>query len=298
MKNEKLKSIYKIIKNRSSLSLRKKVKLILKNLRIKRNLFYAIKLGKVVSKEEIISTLNSLGMKKGDTILVHSSLSRIGYIENGTQTVLEALQTIVGENGTIGVPTFWGLTRDYLSGYTTYDVQRSKSYLGAFTEKIRTHPNALRSLHPTHSAAFIGPNAEFLTCDHHLDKTPFGPHSPFQKLRYIDGKILLFGVDIEYVTNLHTIEETINKFPINVYRDKRIIFDVITKERKTLKVESSLHCTKIASNRNSLKLLPYFNKYNVIKDLKLGEGRVKIINANKLHKILTHLYHLGITMYS
>lgn len=37
--------------------------------------------------------------------MVHTSLKRMGYICGGAQTVIEALMEVVGENGTIMMPT-------------------------------------------------------------------------------------------------------------------------------------------------------------------------------------------------
>lgn len=60
---------------------------------------------RVILKEEIIQKLREVGLEKGDAVMVHTSLKRMGYVCGGTQTVIEALMEIVGENGTIMMPT-------------------------------------------------------------------------------------------------------------------------------------------------------------------------------------------------
>jgi aminoglycoside 3-N-acetyltransferase len=45
---------------------------------------------------DLLNTFESIGIRKGDTLLVHSSLSSFGYVEGGTQTVIEALLASVG----------------------------------------------------------------------------------------------------------------------------------------------------------------------------------------------------------
>lgn len=60
---------------------------------------------RVILKEEIVKKLREAGLEKGDAVMVHTSLKRMGYICGGAQTVIEALMEVVGENGTIMMPT-------------------------------------------------------------------------------------------------------------------------------------------------------------------------------------------------
>ena len=60
---------------------------------------------RVILKEEIVQKLREVGLEKGDAVMVHTSLKRMGYICGGAQTVIEALMEVVGENGTIMMPT-------------------------------------------------------------------------------------------------------------------------------------------------------------------------------------------------
>ena len=60
---------------------------------------------RVILKEEIVQKLREVGLEKGDVVMVHTSLKRMGYVCGGAQTVIEALMEVVGENGTIMMPT-------------------------------------------------------------------------------------------------------------------------------------------------------------------------------------------------
>lgn len=60
---------------------------------------------RVLLKEEIVQKLRKVGLEKGDAVMVHTSLKRMGYVCGGAQTVIEALMEVVGENGTIMMPT-------------------------------------------------------------------------------------------------------------------------------------------------------------------------------------------------
>lgn len=59
----------------------------------------------VILKEEIVQKLREVGLERGDAVMVHTSLKRMGYVCGGAQTVIEALMEVVGENGTIMMPT-------------------------------------------------------------------------------------------------------------------------------------------------------------------------------------------------
>ena len=59
----------------------------------------------VILKDEIIQKLKEVGLKSGDTVMVHTSLGKMGYVCGGAQAVIEALMEVVGDSGTIMMPT-------------------------------------------------------------------------------------------------------------------------------------------------------------------------------------------------
>ena len=61
--------------------------------------------GDVVTESAILKDLKRIGVEKGDTLLVHSSLSKIGYVEEGPKTVVSALLKSIGENGNLLMPS-------------------------------------------------------------------------------------------------------------------------------------------------------------------------------------------------
>ena len=46
---------------------------------------------KTIVKTEIVDALKSVGLQRGDSVMVHTSLGKIGYVCGGAQTVIEAL---------------------------------------------------------------------------------------------------------------------------------------------------------------------------------------------------------------
>ena len=58
-----------------------------------------------IIKQELINDFIKIGLEKGDVVIVHTSLKKIGYVCGGAQTVIEALIDVVGPEGTIMMPT-------------------------------------------------------------------------------------------------------------------------------------------------------------------------------------------------
>lgn len=130
---------------------------------------------------------------------VHSSLSALGYVEGGADTVVDALLEAVGPNGTVMVPTF------NHGAAEVYDWRNTPSSNGAVTEALRRRAEARRSVHPTHPYAAIGPHAEYLV-EGHLDVDTFDRKSPLGKLADLGGLVLLLGVGMRANTAAHVGE--------------------------------------------------------------------------------------------
>jgi len=149
-----------------------------------------------VTKEDVKEGLKRLGLGKDDIVFVHSSLSSLGYVEGGADTVIDALLETVGPQGTVAVPTYSTNSLKYLEDEDAYyelsvvhmepyDPETTPVWTGLIPETFRKRKNALRSLSPTHSIAAIGPKARELT------EGDWG-----KKLQELEGYVLMLGVDI------------------------------------------------------------------------------------------------------
>jgi aminoglycoside 3-N-acetyltransferase len=162
-----------------------------------------------ISREEIARDLRSLGLRAGDTVLVHSAMSRIGFVQGGAPAVVDAFLDALGPEGTLAFP-FTGSMLAYVKSDPDFDVDETPSKMGAITEAVRLRPGALRSLEPTHSVAALGPQAQFLVEDHVHAQGSCDTHSPLYRLTQIDAGtsyVLLLGVDYRNCTLLHAAEE-------------------------------------------------------------------------------------------
>ncbi len=174
---------------------------------------------KIVLKNDILQALKEVGVQNGQSIMVHTSLSKLGFVCGGAQVVIEALLESVGNEGTIMMPAqswknldpecgvhweepkeWWQLIRDNWPAYDK-DITPTNT-MGAVAEMFRKWRGTLRSEHPSCSVAAWGKNAEFLTCRHDLSNV-FGDGSPIGKLYDLDGYVLLIGVGYDKNTSLH-----------------------------------------------------------------------------------------------
>lgn len=174
---------------------------------------------KVVLKNDILSALKEIGVSKGQSIMVHTSLSSLGFVCGGPQIVIEALLESIGEEGTIMMPTQSWKNLDPSTGvhweepeewhdiirenWPAYDKDITPTNtMGAVAEMFRKWKGTFRSDHPARSVAAWGKYAKHLTENHDLSNI-FGEGSPLSKLYDLDGYVLLIGVGYDKNTSLH-----------------------------------------------------------------------------------------------
>jgi aminoglycoside 3-N-acetyltransferase len=170
----------------------------------------------------LVGDLRSIGLTDGMTVMVHSSLSALGFVVGGAQSVVEALTKTVGPRGTVMMPTHSGGLSDPSSWSNPpvpehwWEVLRAEMpafdphltptrMMGAVVDCFRHLDGTKRSAHPTVSASARGPNAAFLVEGHELSHG-LGESSPQARLYDLDGSILLLGVTHANNTSLHLAE--------------------------------------------------------------------------------------------
>ena len=174
--------------------------------------------------------LYNLGIRNGDTLMIHCSYKSLGGIEGGATTFFEVIGELLGEEGTLIMPAFSYETVNYEN--PLFDLQTTPSCVGYLPEYFRTEVDGvIRSVHATHSCCVKGKRANELIENHHLDLTPVGDNSPISKLPLINGKILILGSHPDHNTALHGVEEK-GRAPYIFERDKTICYILRDGERE------------------------------------------------------------------
>lgn len=158
-------------------------------------------------KQEFISGLEKLGVKPTDTILMHSSLSSLGYVEGGADTVIDILTGYLSQ-GTLLIPSLSYVLVNEPD--PLFSVTDTPSCVGQISETFRKREGVMRSIHPTHSVCGTGRYAKEILSRHFNTNTPASPEfSPFGLLPQYRGKILMLGCGLRPNTSMHSVEETI-----------------------------------------------------------------------------------------
>jgi aminoglycoside 3-N-acetyltransferase len=150
---------------------------------------------------ELIEQIRCIGLRSNDTVIVHSSFKSIGI--TNPEIFILALLEVLTDDGTLLMP---GLSYQQ-NPHNIHDVIKTPTCVGFLSEYFRNRQGTVRSIHPTHSVCGIGSTVKQLFDTHIYDSTPCGHNSPFNKLFYQKGKILMVGCGLKPNTSMHAIEE-------------------------------------------------------------------------------------------
>ncbi|MHC5184240.1 MAG: AAC(3) family N-acetyltransferase [Planctomycetota bacterium] len=179
-----------------------------------------------VIEATLVDDLTRIGVSSGMTLLVHSSLSSMGWVCGGAVAVIHALETVLGETGTLIMPThsgelsnpeewenppvdesWWPIIRNAMP---PFDAKLTPTRgMGLIPECFRGQIGVLRSQHPQLSFAAWGKYADMITKDHSLGYG-LGEESPLAKIYELGGSILLMGVGYDANTSMHLAEYRAN----------------------------------------------------------------------------------------
>src|SRR3989338_2514059 len=177
---------------------------------------------KITTKDDLVEVFGKLGMEKGMDVMAHSSMKSLGYVVNGALDVIDALLEVIGEGGTLLMPSHTGKLTDP-SGWKnpsipSEDVEIVKRCMrpfdlkttpirnrGVIPEVFLTYPGVCRSHHPLNSVIAKGRQAEAFTREHSLHASE-GMESPIGKLYERGGYVILIGVTLARCTAIHLAE--------------------------------------------------------------------------------------------
>jgi aminoglycoside 3-N-acetyltransferase len=172
-----------------------------------------------ITRERLQHDLHALGLRAGDTVMIHAAMRQVGPLLNGPDALIDAVRRVIGSEGTLMAYTDWdsvhtdlmdedGRVHDaYRAHVPGFDVHASRAARsnGIIAEFVRTTPGAVRSANPGASMAAIGRLSHWLTADHPQDYG-YGPGSPLARLVECGGRVLMVGAPRDTMTLLHYAE--------------------------------------------------------------------------------------------
>jgi aminoglycoside 3-N-acetyltransferase len=171
------------------------------------------------TRASLADDLRALGIAPGMTLLVHSSLSALGWVSGGPVAVIQALLDALTPDGTLVMPAFTGDNSDpahwmrppvpaawvpiIRESMPAYDPRITPTrMMGRIAELFRQWPGAIRSDHPQSSFAACGSRAEEIIRAHALEGS-LGDASPLARIYALGGWVLLLGVGFGNNTSFH-----------------------------------------------------------------------------------------------
>jgi len=163
-----------------------------------------------ISSEGILEDLKNIGIEKGEILFLHSSLKSIGYVEGGSDAVVDAILKAIGDTGTLIVPTYsmkGSMYRTCLYDDFIFDPRTDPRGLGAIPKSVLKLNGVEISIHPTHCVSAIGKDAKFITEAHHEAESTFGKDSPWERFMRLNGKLFGLGVSMGPITFYHVLQD-------------------------------------------------------------------------------------------
>jgi len=175
-----------------------------------------------VTVKSLITDFKQLGVRKGMILLVHSSLSRLGWVCGGAVAVVKALEAVLDEEGTLVMPAHSGDLSEP-SNWTNPPVPESwfdtirktmppfnraetpTRGMGIIPETFRKMKGVVRSNHPQVSFTARGKKSSYIVDNHELE-FGMGEGSPLARLYDLNAHILLLGVGHSNNSSLHLAE--------------------------------------------------------------------------------------------
>ena len=239
------------------------------------------------TKDELKLQIKEMGVLPGDTVIIHTSMRKIGEVEGGADTVIDAFKEYLSE-GLFLVPTHtWDLVCPKMP---IYDVNKTVPVIGALPRAAAFRKDGIRSLHPTHSVWATGRGAEEFIAGEEKAESPSPPKFLWDRLADVKAKILLLGVGNDKNTFIHSVDEVLD-IPdrLNDETFEVIILDADGKEYRH--PYRGHHCSKSDDvSQNFVNFEKAFVEMGVQTYGKFGNAEVRIVDAAKAKELLIKIY--------
>ena len=237
-----------------------------------------------ISASSLYEDLMGCGIKPGDKIVLNSSLSAIGHVDGGAETVLDVLMNYITPEGLLVMPSYphRGMF-NYLENYSVFDVRNTPSQNGIITEIFRKRKDVYRSIHPTHPLCFWGKESDYFAEGHEKSISPYDSKSPYKKLLDVNVKNFCIGVDFEHMIMIRVIDDLYEDYPVPMYfENKSYSIPVIGKNGEEIMVETKCHDPKKSAVRHNMNLFEYMKNDLLVS--RFGNAKTITLSSKKMFK--------------
>ena len=238
--------------------------------------------------DELRLSLQSVGLRKGDTVFMHSNVAWLGKLVNAkslnqiAEQIINCIVGFIGPSGTLVLPSF---TYSHSSN-KPFDYNKTPSNCGCLSEYLRLN-GGIRNEDPNVSIVSYGLNSKhFALC------SPINTYSSegiFALLEEFESKLLNINFN-SASTYLHYIERCQNV----PYRFDKSFSNLFIKENIQEIRKSSIFVRDISTNST----IPNFNKFHTrainegyAKQVKCGNGFLSYITFKNTKKVAVEGLH-------
>jgi len=236
------------------------------------------------SKQDLMDNLSAIGVDPKGTLKIHISCKAVGEVDGRGDTILDALMEYMAQ-GLLVLPSHtWGNVK--LPHNPVMDVLHTPTCVGVLTEMFRKREGVVRSLHPTHSVAAYGKDAQAFVAGEEKLQTPCGEGGTCHKLWERNAQILLIGIPFTNNTFIHGIEEwdkaegTISKEVSNLY--------VVNHQGQRLHTPQYRHCAPLGSSP-FIKVEPQAIQEGILTLGRFGDATTRLAHAKPLREMVAKL---------
>jgi len=220
--------------------------------------------------------LSDLNAERFEILYIHTALN-FGTLnpEISSQQLLEELLNLILnlDVATVVFPTYtFSFCRNEI-----YNMQKTKTRLGALNNFSRSHPNAIRSIDPLLSNVVIGKDTDLVT---NLDKSSIGKNSNFHKLdQKTNVGFVFFGPELgSCFTYMHYLE-FVKSVPYRYMR--KFTGTIISKDDKWEdEYELFVRYGNITPNNASYQYQSILEKNNVLKISNIGDSKISLVEKD------------------
>jgi aminoglycoside 3-N-acetyltransferase len=251
-------------------------------------------------RPQLLVALRALGVQPGDTVMLHSAFSAEFGFRGSVGDLIDTFIDAVGPQGHLLMVTlpYRNAAADWLESGRRFDVRKTPSMMGMVSEVFRRRPGVVRSLHPTHPIAVLGPRARQIVQAHPDCVYPCGPDTPFDEVAKADGKVVFFNVPIDTFTFFHHLEHLVSPtLPFALYTEQVYDAQVVDEQGQPRIVRTHAFARNAIRRRRPERLYDALRQSGKVASQKVGASQLLCLRVRDAIDCTRELQHTGRLFY-
>ena len=231
--------------------------------------------------KDIVNALKKIKFKKHPVIFVTSSLGMLGYCKNASSNYkissffFKALKKYKKNNATFIFPAY---SYNENVKKNVFDLNKTKSKLGYFSNFILKKKESIRSIDPFVSVCGFGPKINEILKN--LPNNSYGKDCLFSRLVEYNSYCLNVGLGSNWIPFIHHLDYLNN---VDFRFNKKFNILIVNKEKQTKLIWNYYSkYKKIKTITDGYKIGHEAEKKKIYKSINLGRGKIFYCDYKKL----------------